>query len=67
MDVLVLDRELADSAVIALFSCCLDQRAGRQPPTKIGAPGGVASALCALVHNFGAVALLFNPVALLVA
>lgn len=51
MEVLVLDRELADSPVIVLFSCYPDQRAGRQPSTKIGAPGGVASALCALVHN----------------
>ena len=67
MEVLVLDRELAESPVIVLFSRCLDRRAGRQPPTKLGAPGGVASALCALAHNFGAVALLFNPVALLVA
>lgn len=49
-----------------LFTRYLDQRAGRRPSTQIGALGGFASVMCALVNNVGAMALLLMPVARLV-
>ena len=61
--VLILSRAWADSPEIVLFFRYLDRRAFRQPTAQIGALGGVASVVSAIVNSVGALAL-FMPLAL---